>query len=671
MKRATLKQLQKDESGRAALAACAILPDPVELPLLGALCVSPEVMDLIFDVGVLEPDSPLTARWSGILKRDEVLEQLAWSERRRLHERLAALLAAKPERLADAAQHYLAACRYAEARVLMIRHAESACADKQYDRALAVLDQCLSLWPADEDREKRLHMLGEMVRCARNCSRHDLAKRALLETLDMVGETDAGITAKTRHQLADLALMDEDFTGARRHLEAAAVIAEKDKPGLDSARHWFALASFLADQMRPHDGLLAIQRARKVAGVPCDVAFDSELLAFEGLLCAMSGQAAAAHDFVQRALELAMAHQLKREAAIAYRRMANIREYDSDYAGEREAHLHAIALCRKQDETESEQSCLACLSYVFFRTGEWKRALSTTKDVMADPGTHPALKAGALGVQSMIAAFRGENRQALAGMEEARLGMRRYGVLVLEFHLLWARAFALEAEGDQDGAASTYLRMLDLWEDTDDRHDVAPGAVSAAAFFNDAGDHRQMARITDLLHKVVTDNDNEENRAARSAVLAETSASGKDWKIAIARLSDARDGYDRLGVPIERALIRRRLSRIMIAAGKEREAAEARESCAGIARSLGMRTLLASLDVASKRSKQQRDAALTDRQHDVLRLLAAGLTNKEAASRLHLSPRTVEMHVASLLDRLNCRTRAAAIRRAGELGLLE
>jgi len=671
MKRAKLKQLQRDESGCAALAACAILPDPVELPLLGALGVSPEVMDLIFDAGVLEPNSPLAARWSGLLNRAEVLERLAWSERRRLHERLAALLAARPERLTEAAQHYLAACHYAEARALMIRHAENACEDKQYDRALSVLNECLSIWPADEDREKRLHVLGEMARCARNCGRHDLARRALLETLDMAGDADAGNTAKTHHQLADLALMEEDFAGARRHLEAAAIVAEDDRPGLDSARHWFSLASFLADQTRPQDALAALRRARKVAGAPCDVAFDSELLAFEGLLCAMSGQAAPARDLVQRALELAMAHQLKREAAIAYRRMANIREYDSDYAGEREAHLHAIALCRKQDETESEQSCLACLSYVFFRTGEWKRALATTRDVMADPDTHPALKAGALGVQSMIAAFRGENRQALAGLEEARAGMRRHGVLALEFHLWWARAFALESEGDKEGASSAYLRMLDLWEDTDDRHDVAPGAVSASVFFSNAGDVRQMARITDILHKVVTDNDNEENRAARSAVLAEASAFGKDWKNAIAHLTDARDGYDRLGVPIERALIRRRLSSIMIAAGRERQAAEARESCAGIARSLGMRTLLASLDVASRGSRQPRAAALTDRQHDMLRLLAAGLTNKEAASRLHLSPRTVEMHVAGLLDRLNCRTRAAAIRRAGELGLLE
>ncbi|HYY17903.1 MAG TPA: LuxR C-terminal-related transcriptional regulator, partial [Streptosporangiaceae bacterium] len=40
---------------------------------------------------------------------------------------------------------------------------------------------------------------------------------------------------------------------------------------------------------------------------------------------------------------------------------------------------------------------------------------------------------------------------------------------------------------------------------------------------------------------------------------------------------------------------------------------------------------------------------ITDRQADVLRLVAAGISNKEIAARLHLSPRTVEKHVENLL----------------------
>jgi DNA-binding NarL/FixJ family response regulator len=124
-------------------------------------------------------------------------------------------------------------------------------------------------------------------------------------------------------------------------------------------------------------------------------------------------------------------------------------------------------------------------------------------------------------------------------------------------------------------------------------------------------------------------------------------------------------------VPMERALMRGRLARMLTAAGREREAAEAREAGAAIARPLGMRSVLVALDAPVTGSAPRQNEVLTARQHDVLRLLASGLTNKEAADRLSLSPRTVEMHVAALLDRLNCRTRTEAMHRAGELGLLD
>ena len=47
-----------------------------------------------------------------------------------------------------------------------------------------------------------------------------------------------------------------------------------------------------------------------------------------------------------------------------------------------------------------------------------------------------------------------------------------------------------------------------------------------------------------------------------------------------------------------------------------------------------------------------------------------GRTNREIARELFLSPRTVEMHVGSILVKLDCRSRADAARRASELGLL-
>jgi DNA-binding CsgD family transcriptional regulator len=60
---------------------------------------------------------------------------------------------------------------------------------------------------------------------------------------------------------------------------------------------------------------------------------------------------------------------------------------------------------------------------------------------------------------------------------------------------------------------------------------------------------------------------------------------------------------------------------------------------------------------------------MTNRQLEILPLLAEGLRNAEIAKRLSTSPRTVEHHVSALLAKLDARSRAEAVRRAYELGL--
>jgi DNA-binding CsgD family transcriptional regulator len=53
-------------------------------------------------------------------------------------------------------------------------------------------------------------------------------------------------------------------------------------------------------------------------------------------------------------------------------------------------------------------------------------------------------------------------------------------------------------------------------------------------------------------------------------------------------------------------------------------------------------------------------AGLTAREVEVLRLVAAGLSNGEIAERLFLSPNTVKVHVANVFAKLDVNTRAAA-----------
>jgi DNA-binding NarL/FixJ family response regulator len=60
------------------------------------------------------------------------------------------------------------------------------------------------------------------------------------------------------------------------------------------------------------------------------------------------------------------------------------------------------------------------------------------------------------------------------------------------------------------------------------------------------------------------------------------------------------------------------------------------------------------------RMRRQWPAGLTDRQVEVLRLLASGCSNREIARRLVVSPRTAEHHVADIYTRIGVSSRAAA-----------
>ncbi len=61
---------------------------------------------------------------------------------------------------------------------------------------------------------------------------------------------------------------------------------------------------------------------------------------------------------------------------------------------------------------------------------------------------------------------------------------------------------------------------------------------------------------------------------------------------------------------------------------------------------------------------------LTPRQRDILRLVALGHTNREIATVLEISVRTVEVHRFNLMRRLEVRNVAQLLRRALQMGLL-
>ncbi len=73
----------------------------------------------------------------------------------------------------------------------------------------------------------------------------------------------------------------------------------------------------------------------------------------------------------------------------------------------------------------------------------------------------------------------------------------------------------------------------------------------------------------------------------------------------------------------------------------------------------------------ARRATAERLAGLTPREIEVLRLIAAGHTAKEAARQLEIAPKTADNHIQSLYSKIGVTTRAAAALYALERGLVQ
>jgi DNA-binding NarL/FixJ family response regulator len=65
--------------------------------------------------------------------------------------------------------------------------------------------------------------------------------------------------------------------------------------------------------------------------------------------------------------------------------------------------------------------------------------------------------------------------------------------------------------------------------------------------------------------------------------------------------------------------------------------------------------------LAKRDNGEKTQAQLSDRELEVLRLAAEGLANKEIASELGLSPRTVQSHIRHILNKLAVASRVEAV----------
>jgi len=127
---------------------------------------------------------------------------------------------------------------------------------------------------------------------------------------------------------------------------------------------------------------------------------------------------------------------------------------------------------------------------------------------------------------------------------------------------------------------------------------------------------------------------------------------------ALAHLRRAARGWLELEAPYELARTRELIARACLALG-DRDAAEIEVVAARRAYAdLGARGDLSRLDPGDVTA--QRPGGLSEREAEVLRLVAAGRTNREAAVELTISERTVDRHVSNIFAKLSVSSRAAA-----------
>jgi DNA-binding NarL/FixJ family response regulator len=160
--------------------------------------------------------------------------------------------------------------------------------------------------------------------------------------------------------------------------------------------------------------------------------------------------------------------------------------------------------------------------------------------------------------------------------------------------------------------------------------------------------------------------DREASHALASVAAARIAIAESRNTDAVAALERAVEWFTAVDLPLDAAGARLDLARLLAPAQRDLAVAEAQRAQATFER-LGAAShvdaasaLLRSLG-APARAGPKNVGVLTEREQDVLKLVALGLSNPEIAARLYISRKTASNHVSSILSKLGLRNRAEVV----------
>jgi len=671
------------DPGVRARELAALAGEPFALDWIAAAGVDEEAIEPLLTGGEWLETGEGRARFADASAAASLRDAIPWTRRRRLHRELAAAAArlGLPPRLV--ATQLRQGGRQQQACAAFLQAAREAERHQRHDQAVAALREALELMPGGPDCDRPTH-LAELARVARRAHDLDTAARAMLDlTLEPEVAADPARLGAAWRELAsirELAGEIDQALEARR--QALAAFRSGDRAD-DTAAEAYAIAETLTIRLQLGAGLHAAEEAIAAARAAADPELESMATSLAGLALAMAGQAVEARRRIEAGLALALRHGSKEAASVAYQRLPYVHGYVADYHGHCDATRDALDFCRREAIDSGRRACLACMAWAMLRTGDWNGAERSCREALAgdDDGSQRMI---ADSVRGIIAALRGRLKSARQRISASEVAARRFGIAPMELINRAGLALVDSLDGRHTEAARRYAELLAFWEHTEDRIDILFGAAHAVSFFADQGDRRALGAWDAVIQRCAAANGNPESLGCAAFAAGEIARLEGHPALAAEQFRQAREAFARSDLALDLARCDLRAGLALLAADERAAAIESLRRAHRQAKALGARPLLAEIEarlaaVGSHATEDRRRdapgresrAGLTRRQQEVAECLARGLTNKEIAAELGLSTRTIDMHVAHVFDRLNCRSRAEAARRLVELGILE
>lgn len=687
---AVLQRVARLSDAARSVAPVVAVSGSVRLDVLAEFGAEEAGIEELFDAGALvrPPGAGAgEAAFRHALMGEALYAAIPWARRRRLHAALAQAMEVRGEAPALVAAHWEKAHEPTRACPLLLEAAEAACRVHAYRDGMDTIERALALWPTGADADVRTRALDLLGECAARCGETGKAARAWEQVATTCQATGDHVAhARIARCLAGVYELADDWP---RALAARYVAAEKYAT---TGRRAEAAAERLAAASHLHSAgdltgamRLVAEAWQDIDATELDRAAELRVRAMgtEGLIMAKRGEGAAGIVLTREALDLALGSGADSLAADIYYLYADALEQRTAYPAALDAWTDALSFCRTRGLDADAHVCLACLTPALRHTGQWDRALKAGQEVLAQDDAPDVARMVATGEIGLILANRGTTASARRHLARAAAYARVHELFALEIDTGWGLARTDALDGHDD-SATTRLRELTTRCLALEEHHYSVAALRwAATYFARHELRGDLGACTDALARVAAATGTAEATAALAHALAEAALLEGDAHRAADRFERALALLVAVALPPETAETQARAGAALAAAGDRTNAVERLVGAYHTARSLRARPLASAAarelealgeDVrrrlGPRAARQTGTASLTRRECEVLRLVAAGLTNSEIAARLFLSTRTVDMHVRNLLTKLDCHTRTEAVRRAEELAVL-